>query len=243
MKKARQATVGVALCPDRTFTVRSDSNCRTLSHKAFTLVELMVSIGVMAILAGILFSALNQNQNSPRLETAQMVLSQAFANARSQAILKQNRARLIIYSKEPETEEESEKYLRYFGVVVETGADRNQWEMTLQGEYLPEGVYFIPESSSASLAWNEARPSSQYNHQSMNLNFPSLEPERIGTGPEWSYYEFKSTGRMSGLTNKVVLAQGSIKDLKPEFPEPTALLGMVFNGYGLQFPLDEEDTL
>lgn len=211
--------------------------------RAFTLIELMVTIGVMAILAGILFTAFNQNRNAPRLETARMLLSQAFANARSTAILKQNRARLIIYAKEPENHEESQKYLRYFGVVVETGYDSNQWETALKGEYLPEGIFYIPQSTEF-LEWEENRPSSRNNHQSMQLAFPSLEPEPEGSGPDrWEFFEFKSTGRMSGLTNKVVLARGDMRDLTPEFSETAALAGMVFNGYGLQFPLDEEETL
>lgn len=203
----------------------------------------MVAIAVIAILSGVLFTAINQNQNSPRLETAQMILSQAFANARSQAILKQNRARLIINSAEPANETEADAFLRYFGVVVETETDSNQWETALKGEFLPEGIYFIPDSSSQIVAWNEDKPASSYSNQSMNLKFPSNQAERPGSGTSWIYYEFKSTGRMSGLNNKVVLAEGAIQALKPEFESPTAILGMVFNGYGLQFPLDEEDAL
>ena len=197
----------------------------------------------MAILAGILFSALNQNENAPRLDTAQMTLSQAFDNARSQAILKQSRARLIIYSKEPTNQEESEKFLRYFGVVVETGSDSGLWETALQGEFLPEGIYFIPETGITPVVWNEERPTSKHNNQSMKLSFPSLQAEAEGTGEDWSYYEFKSTGRMTGLNNKVVLAQGGVQDLVPQFTDTSALLGMVFNGYGLHFPMDEEDAL
>ena len=216
---------------------------RKRPSKAFTIVELLVAITVMAILAGILFSALNQSKNAPRLDTAQMILNQAFANARSQAILKQNRARLILYSQDPTNREESDKFLRYFGVVVETAPDSGQWEPALKGEYLPEGIYFIPESSRVSIDWNEERPSSDHNGQSMKLNFPSLQAEAEGSGPDWSYYEFKSTGRMTGLNNKVVLAQGTMQELKPTFPDDSALLGTAFNGYGLQLPLDEEGAL
>ena len=203
----------------------------------------MVAIAVIAILSGVLFTAINQNENSPRLETAQMIVSQAFTNARSQAILKQNRTRLIINSTEPTNEKEADAFLRYFGVIVETEPGSNQWETTLKGEYLPEGIYFIPDSSSQIVDWNEDKPDSSYSNQSMSLAFPSNQTESPGSGTNWIYYEFKNTGRMSGLNNKVVLAEGSLQELKPEFESPAAILGLVFNGYGLQFPLDEEDTL
>ena len=204
---------------------------------------MMVTIAVIALLSGILFSAMHQNQNAPRLETAQMVLSQAFANARSQAILKQNRARLIVNSTEPSNEKDADAFLRYFGVIVETAPDSNQWETGLKGEFLPEGVFFIPDSASQIIEWNEDRPDSDYNRQTMTLNFPSNRAETPGSGPFWILYEFKSTGRMSGLNNKVVLAEGSTQALKPTFDSTSAILGMVFNGYGLQFPLDEENAL
>lgn len=212
-------------------------------NKGFTLVEILVSIGVVIILAGILFSALNQNRNASNLETAQSMLSQAFANARSQAILKQNNARLLIHTSSPGNEREAEKYLRYFGVVVETRSGSNKWETTLSGEYFPADVFFIPETSVEPLDWKESRPTSRHNGQTMSLEFPSGRPEASGSGPKWSYYEFKSTGRMSGLHNKVVLAQGVSRDILPEFPDGMALTGLTFNSYGLQFPLEEEEAL
>ena len=169
------------------------------------------------ILAGILFSAFNQNENAPRLETAQMILSQAFDNARAQAILKQSRARLIIYADEPTNEEEADKFLRYFGVVVETEPDSGIWQTALQGEYLPEGIYFIPEAGTATIDWSDERPRSFYKGQTMMLSFPNISTETENETNKFCFYEFKSTGRMSSWNNKVILAQGGISDLKPAF--------------------------
>ena len=207
--------------------------------RGFTLLEIVVSMAVIAILAGILFSALNQNRNTSNLETAQMMLSQAFANARSQAILKQRKARLLIHTSFPSNESEADKYLRYFGVAVESGPGSDRWETALPGEFLPEGIYFIPEASVEALDWQESRPTSRHNGQSMSLRFPSHRPEVSGAGPKWSYYEFKSTGRMSGLHNKVVLATGERRDLTLEFSDEAGMTGLTFNSYGHQFPLEE----
>ena len=62
--------------------------------------------------------------------------------AREQAIVRGSNAMLIInYDKS-----DSSKFLRYAGVIVEEEYQSGGWLAAHQGIYLPEGVYFVPQT-------------------------------------------------------------------------------------------------
>ncbi len=209
------------------------------NNKAFTLLELIVVIGVMAILAGILFSATNLNQQSTPLESAQQLLSQAFSNARAQAILKSNQSRLLIYAEAPSSDDSSGKYLRYFKVVVETEPGSDQWETVLRGEYLPENAYMVPYAKALQSDWPVDRPASI--HDVTLVKHPVQDAD--GPLKTWLSYNFLSTGRVSKNYYKLVLANGYLEDGKIEYSHEKKAIGIKLNSYGLQFMVNTEEEL
>lgn len=221
--------------------LKTPPNLFKKNKRAFTLLELIVVIGVMAILAGILFSATNLNQQSAPLESAQQLLSQAFSNARAQAILKRNRARVLIYAEDPSTDDSPEKFLRYFKIVVETEIGSDEWEITLKGEFLPESTYLIPDRKTININWPDNRPDSYH-----PTGLVSLKMDDSSTGSAlktWISYTFNSTGRLSGLSNQIVLSTGHLMDNGLEFDKTSAIAGIKFNSYGLEFLVNEEEPL
>ena len=115
------------------------------SKRGFTLIELLVVISVILIASSVIFIGGNGGAGAS-LSSSQRIVSGITKGARGQAILKNARARLIIYSDSGVNEDE-EKYLRYFGIIYESSPGSNNWIAATQGTYLPEGIYFDTDLS------------------------------------------------------------------------------------------------
>jgi len=183
------------------------------NHKTgFTLIELMVVISIILIATSILFVG-GGGGDGIKLSSAQRIASSIAQGARGQALLKNTRTRLIIYS---ETNDgDVEKKLRYFGIVYEDQVNPNNWFAATQGTYLPEGIYFDPDLSD-----------NNWPRETVNLEYPRQSAQAEGTGPEFYYYEFNSNGTMAtDFENSwLVLRAGTLKpnssdDLVVDFNE------------------------
>lgn len=154
---------------------------------AFTLIELLVVISIILIASSIIFIG-GGGGDGAKLSSSQRIISGIAQGARGQAILKNAKVRLIIYS-EANVDMDPEKVLRYFGIIYADPADANQenpssWIAATQGTYLPEGIYF---NKSLSQGW----PGS-----TMNLDYPRLSPQSGGS-EQYYYYEFDRNGTMA----------------------------------------------
>ncbi|MFW6218207.1 MAG: prepilin-type N-terminal cleavage/methylation domain-containing protein [Verrucomicrobiota bacterium] len=185
-------------------------------HSGFTLIELLVVVSIILIASSIIFIGTGGGEGA-KLSSAQRMVSGIAQGARGQAILKNQKTRLIIYSESPSNPDE-EKYLRYFGIVYQDPEDEDEWIAATRGDYLPEGIYFDPELS-AGKGW----PSSA----TMNLEYPRRSPQPDGSGPEYYYYEFNSNGTMASspqdfMNSWLVIRAGSLRpgsdgDLEVDF--------------------------
>lgn len=110
---------------------------------AFTLIELMVVIGIIALLAGGAGIALRGNNPEASLRNAQGLAMSVLAAARGQAALSQTTARIIVQADSSKAD-----FLRSFRIVVRDGdEDENKWKQVGTTVVLPEGIYIVPSGS------------------------------------------------------------------------------------------------
>ena len=178
---------------------------------AFTLIELLVVISIILIASSIIFIG-GGGGDGAKLSSSQRIISGIAQGARGQAILKNAKVRLIIYSDLASNEDE-EKKLRYFGIVYEDNANPGQWFAATQGTYLPEGIYFNEDLS------KEFPASSK-----MKINYPRQSAQSASSGEEYYYYEFNSNGTMATDYDNTWLAiqAGTLK------PNSQGVLGVDF---------------
>ena len=172
---------------------------------AFTLIELLVVISIILIASSIIFIG-GSGGDGAKLGSAQRIVSGIAQGARGQAILKNAKSRLIIYT-DSATNQDDEKKLRFFGIIYEdTETPTDDWLAATQGTYLSEGIYF-----------NQAL-SKDYPSSKMTINYPRQSPQAEGSGEEYYYYEFNSNGTMSTNPNDFNNAWLAIQagTLKPE---------------------------
>lgn len=209
------------------------------SKKAFTLIELLVVISIILIASSIIFIG-GTGGDGAKLSSAQRIMSGIAQGARGQAILKNARTRLIIYS-DASSNLDDEKKLRYIGIVYEDNDNANQWIAATQGTYLPEGIYF-----------NEAL-SQSFPGSKMTINFPRQSSQILGSGEEYYYYEFNSNGTMaSGFDNTWLAIQagtlkpGSGGNLEVDFSEiknEGLKAALIFRRTGTTTPVNDPNAI
>jgi prepilin-type N-terminal cleavage/methylation domain-containing protein len=114
-------------------------------HHAFTLIEMLAVIGIMALMAGVLGLALREGNPAVALASAQGTVAGLLAAARDQAVLSQNRAMLVV-----DADPADERFLRGIHVAVETERDSGQWRITGDDALLPSGIFFVPGTEGVS---------------------------------------------------------------------------------------------
>jgi prepilin-type N-terminal cleavage/methylation domain-containing protein len=121
----------------------SSQTTRRLESKAFTLVELLVVIGLVAALSALLLGPLGGSSTSA-LTSAQAALAGTVTVARTNAIATGRSCRMMFHI-DPTNVSMPSRYLRYVALQVN---GTSGWR-TLSELYLPDGIYFAPGDFSA----------------------------------------------------------------------------------------------
>jgi type II secretory pathway pseudopilin PulG len=170
----------------------------TASGSAFTLLELLVVIGLIAALAGALGLKLRAPSGAVALQAGQGALAGLCGAARARAALGGVNARLVV-SADPT---DADGALRWWQVVEEDAAHAGRWLSAGDGFCLPRGVYTVPPPGSdvpGDAAWPAARRSTALAAaQAMTINGA---PARL-----FFYVAFTPRGTTGG--GNLVLAAG-----------------------------------
>lgn len=114
-------------------------------RSGFTLIELLAAMGVIILMLGAGGLALaGRGGEGVALSNGQTALSGMVTLARSQAVLHQTAARLLVYGNQPPAAAaDANKYLRTFQVVRQEGST---WVAVGDPVTLPPGVCVVPQS-------------------------------------------------------------------------------------------------
>jgi prepilin-type N-terminal cleavage/methylation domain-containing protein len=145
----------------------------------FTLIELLVVIALIALLSAGLGVVLTGGDEGTRLRGAEAQASAIFTAARTQAVLQQTEARVII----ADQAYAFDRHLRYLGVVYRDPNDPAAWIATSDGALLPDSIFFWPTLSDG--------------YGQMQLDYPRRQAT-TGGSDNWFYYAFNAKGEMIG---------------------------------------------
>ncbi len=162
-----------------------------MRNGGFSLLELIVVLGLMAILGAGLGMALATG-SSPSIRAAETQIGRYLQAVRMQAVLQQTPARLIFLN-DPVDEA---RHLRWCGLISGDPEVPGEWVASDDGFLLSEGIVLLPSPVM----------------ETMTLDFPRLRMREGGAGRNWYFIEFGRDGR---------LKEGIGLALRRETPEGT----------------------
>ncbi len=231
---------------------------RLQNRHAFTLLELLVVIGLIAAAAFFLFGGLTGTGRTATLQASQATLANLVTSARTKAAATGRRVRLLV-NNDPG---EPERYLRFVVLQLgrQAGANPAEWE-TVQSVFLPAGAYVVP-GSLAGLVTDAAQwkrvsdagddlDSDLFANQNLAYVF-----EGDATAQIWTGVAFTPNGTLASLgggpppKGAIVIALGQLRAPGSYAPgQPPVLLGdaagvrgLLLSAYGVPALLNDRNA-
>lgn len=227
-------------------------------EKAFTLLELMVVIGVIAAVAVFLFSGLLGSSKGASLQSSQAMVANLITAARTKAAATGHKTRVLVHA-DPAV---PERYLRLVLLQVgrTSGASPGEWE-TVQLVALPPGVFVVPASLDGLVAnpakWKRVSDvsvdldSDLFTNQSVVY---SLDGDAFSQ--TWTGVAFTPNGTLAALAGgpppkgSLVLALGQLRapgsygagELPVQLGEAPAVRGLLLSAYGVPAMLNDRSA-
>lgn len=223
----------------------SSSPATVRPRAAFTLLELVVTLSVIAILATLTMVSLSRSGEIRAVDSGIGMIRDMARAARAQAILAGQPARLLINYDEADPD----RFLRYLGIVVRDKEDATKWQAVDRGAYLPQGVYFVPESSPQVDVAADWPSKSRYNATNgqgiVHLRYPIAEAEgEIASAPKWIVYGYAPNGSLDdvfGAAPLIVVGRAETTSGRVSFSDPNALGAVLFKRSGATLSVDKLD--
>lgn len=213
---------------------------RTLrSRTAYTLLELLVVVGLIAAFASLLLGGLGGTGRAAALQSGQAVLVDLVTAARTRALATGHRTRLLVRA-DPDAGEVFRREL----ALQEEGAD-GSWVLQ-ETVRLPEGIHVLPYRNrippglyADETAWVEYNGSGRLESSALS-SAPLGLTGSDGEAQEWDYIQFAAAGT-TGTSGTFVLGTGRLLapgttapgEAPVRLENPDGVRGLVLSAYGL----------
>lgn len=225
---------------------------RRSSFRAFTLIELLVVIGLIALLAGGIGVAMKNKNPGSALRSAQSILVSTLSAARSQSVLNQVDAMILV-----QADPAQDNFLRSVKVVVQTAANANTWKEVGSEVVLPEGVYVVPPGTSVTGATLTLLDSSSTGRRSLFLLTSTVDGGTSGlgalvaSGKYFKSFRFTALGALVDDTGTTKVTGGRMLVSAGTQSGPTAwtlandsaIRGFAVSKYGIATAINDSATL
>ena len=215
---------------------------RPRQRRAFTLLELLVVVGLIAALSLVLIGGLRRGGKSAALQSAQATLANMVTAARMKSAATGCRVRVLINA----DTNDAARFRRTLVLQQETAPDANIWNDPILVTSLPDGVYILP--------YRNRVPTGFYDNQAewtKHASSAPLESSSLSTAPviaaiespmagSWDSIQFTPAGTLSFGIGDMVLASGRPRPpgsyLAGESPvqvaNPDGIRGIAISTYG-----------
>ncbi len=220
------------------------STAKARLPRAFTLLELLVVIGLMAVLSLFLFGGLRGGGKTAALQSGQATVVNLLTVARTKAMATGQSARLLVHVDANSTEQPS-RFLRCVVVQIQNPVG---WQ-TVTAAYLPEGVYVVPGNFSSIPAglfatgtagpWTKS-DASALRSTALRANAVTTDTINGADAAQWAAITI-SANAGTAQSGDLILASGrprapgayQLGESPVELDNPEAVRGLTLSAYGV----------
>ncbi len=212
--------------------------------QAFTLLELMVVIGLIAVFSFFIAGGLAGGGKSAALQTAQATMANLVTAARTKAMASGQSARVLVHV-DPTSTSQPLRYLRYVAVQTQTTTG---WQ-TVTAAFLPDGIYVVPGNfSSIPAGLFAANPPTPWTRsdgsalRSTALRSNQITAETINSpaAEQWVSFALSSTAG-TAQSGDIILTAGHVRppgsyltgESPVELESPETVRGLTLSAYGV----------